>query len=155
MPALNRGKPEVPYKTLRSFGKYLEMWKFHYFLNTQVFFQRPKLCRDVCQTDKVPGTEKYTNVSRTHWCFEWKRSLHYKCFTSAALTPSFSNWFLTRLENPQYFPILESGKRKSEIKLFCKAFFDRFCHLNRGSGMHWSFSRPFVKSAFPEIKPIV
>ena len=26
--ALNRGKPEVPYKTLRSFGKYLEMWKF-------------------------------------------------------------------------------------------------------------------------------
>ena len=27
--ALNRGKPEVPFKTLRSFGKYLEMWKFH------------------------------------------------------------------------------------------------------------------------------
>ena len=27
--ALNRGKPEVQYNTLISFGKYLEMWKFH------------------------------------------------------------------------------------------------------------------------------
>ena len=155
MPALNRGKPEVPFKTLRSFGKYLEMWKFHYFLNTQVFFQRPKLCRDVCQTDKVPGTEKYTNVSRTHWCFEWKRSLHHKCFTSAVLTPSFWNWFLARLEKSLCFLVLESGKWKSEIKLLFAAFFDRFCPLDLVSGMHWSFSRPSVKFPFPEIKPIV
>ena len=38
----------------------------------------------VCKTDKVPSTEKYTNVYETYWCFAWKRSLHRKCFSSAA-----------------------------------------------------------------------
>ena len=28
---MNRGKPLVAHRTLKSFGKYLEMWKFRYF----------------------------------------------------------------------------------------------------------------------------
>ena len=89
--ALNKVKPEVPYGTLKSFGKYLKMWKFHQFPNIQVFFQRPKRYISVCQTDKVPRTKKYTNVQETYWYFAWERSLHHICFTLAALTSSFSN----------------------------------------------------------------
>ena len=35
--ALNRGKTLVAHRTLKSIGKYLEMWKFRYFKKIQFF----------------------------------------------------------------------------------------------------------------------
>ena len=54
---------------------------------------------------------------------------------------------------PPCFLNLASGKRKSEIKLFFTAFFDRFCHFNRAYATHRSFGRPLVKSRSPEMEP--
>ena len=144
---------EVSYRTWRSFGKYLKTWKFHYFLNIHVFFQRPNWYRSVCHSDMVRLTKKYINVPRTYCCVAYKRSLHQKFFSSAAQTASFSNWFLTQPEKPPCFLNLVSGKRKSESKLFFTAFFDRFCHFNRAYATHRSFGRPLVKTRSPEMEP--
>ena len=62
---LNRGKPIVAHRTLKSFGKCRKMGEISLLCKNPVFFPRPKWGANVWQTDKVSGAKK-TQMGRGH-----------------------------------------------------------------------------------------